>query len=159
MDKQKLKFSFEDFEWEGIEKIDYKPKDESAVTFSNVTRQNIFESKNGINFDARYFECNKDGYTTLEKHDHAHVVLILRGQGKVLVGKEILDVKPYDLVVIPSQYAHQLINTSDEPFGFMCTVNATRDKFRLLSRKEMDDLIKIPKVRKTIRVPNNYFSR
>lgn len=102
--------------------IDYKPSVGGKETFSNVNRQNLYTGTDDVAFDVRCFECARDGYTTLEKHEHVHVVMILRGQGKMIVGDEVLDVVPYDLVVIPSMTAHQLVNTGDEPFGFTCLI-------------------------------------
>ena len=156
MEKKRTLFEFNNYKWDGISLIDYKPADNSEVTFHNVSRQNIFESKDDINFDVRYFECGADGFTTLEKHAHAHVVMVLRGRGKIIIENEIKDVKPFDMVVIPTMCAHQLINTGKEPFGFVCTVNAERDKFQLLSKDELDELSRDTKVRKVMRVTEGY---
>lgn len=156
MEEKRTLFEFNNYEWDGIKLIDYKPDDDSAPTFFNVSRQNIFESKGDINFDIRYFECGVGGFTTLEKHEHAHVVMVLRGQGKIIIGDEIKVVKPFDMVVIPSLAAHQLLNTGKEPFGFVCTVNATRDKFRLLSKDELKEMNQNDKISSLIRVPNGY---
>lgn len=157
MGKQRNLFECSNYMWDGVDMIDYKPDDNSSVTFFNVTRQNILASMDGINFDMRYFECGPGGYTTLEIHEHAHVVMTLRGRGKVIIQDEVIDVKPYDMFVIPSKAAHQLVNAGDDPFGFVCTVNAMRDKFKLLSKVQMDELQKIDEVRKTMRVPKGYF--
>ncbi len=148
-----------DFRWENIQTIDYKPVEgDSVPTFFNVVRQNIVKTDAQIGFDVRYFECGEDGFTTLEKHEHVHVVVALRGKGKIIVDKNVYAVQPFDLVVIPSWAAHQLINTGKEPFGFLCTVNGVRDKFRLLSAEELDALKISPEVRDAMRVPDGYGS-
>jgi len=158
MEEKQTVFKFNDYEWQGIKTIEYKPKNQKdmKISFNDVKRQNIFESKDGINFDMRYFECALGGYTSLEKHEHAHVVMVMRGKGQVIIGQDVYDVNPYDLFVIPSYKPHQLINTGDEPFGFVCTVNAVRDKFQLLSKDEIDALKKIKKVDAAMRIPDTY---
>ncbi len=143
---------FKDFRWDNIELINYKSvgKRETA-SFKNVKRQNIVKSSFEIGFDMRYFECDIGGYTSLERHEHVHVVMMLRGKGKILVGEKVYDVEPYDLVVIPSLAAHQLVNTGDEPFGFVCTVNGGRDKPTLLSDEEVQKLREMPGLKEIIR--------
>lgn len=147
---------FRDFKWADVEMINYKP-DNGPTTFFNVTRQNIVEADNGIGFDVRYFECGPGGYTTLEKHEHVHVVLTLRGQGKIIVGQEIIEAKPFDFVIIPAWTPHQLINTGDEPFGFICSVNGHRDKFQLLNKDEIDELKMDSMFKETVQIPEKYF--
>lgn len=150
-------FKFNNFNWEDINKIDYKPVEGlGPVTFNETTRQNLVEEGADTSFHLRYFECAKEGFTTLEKHNHVHVVVIARGQGKVIVNEDIFDAKPMDLVVIPPFAKHQLINSGDEPFGFFCTVDAERDKFNRLTKEEIEGLKKNPEIAKYIQVPERY---
>jgi mannose-6-phosphate isomerase-like protein (cupin superfamily) len=146
-----------DFKWEKTPIVEYKGE-ESGATFYNVNRQNIISSVDGTDFEVRYFECAPKGFTTLEKHQHTHVVMAARGCGKVIVGEKIFDVAPYDFLIIPEWQPHQLINTADEPFGFFCTVNVRRDKYRLLSKQETEGLKSNSEIEKYIRIPENYFS-
>jgi quercetin dioxygenase-like cupin family protein len=151
-------YKFNNFEWDGIKKIDYKPADgEGPVTFNETTRQNLVENGKDTAFHLRYFECAKGGFSTLEKHKHVHVVVIARGSGKVIVNDQIFNAKPMDLFVIPSYAPHQLINIGDEPFGFFCTVDAVRDKFVLLGKEEIAQLKGNPEIAKYIQVPDRYF--
>jgi site-specific recombinase XerD len=62
------------------------------------------------------------------------------------------------LVVIPSWAAHQLINTGEQPFGFLCTVNAHRDKPQLLSQDEVQKLLKDKDIDHYIQIPKGYFA-
>ena len=146
-----------DFIWDTVCLIDYKSTTKPA-TFQNVKRQNIVSATDEVSFDVRYFECGKEGYTTLEKHQHTHIVFILRGCGKVIIDKNVYDAKPFDCFIISGWKPHQLINMSDIPFGFLCTVNCERDKYQLLSEKEVEDLRKNRQVDECIRIPNRYFS-
>jgi mannose-6-phosphate isomerase-like protein (cupin superfamily) len=70
---------------------------------------------------------DKDGYSTLERHEHAHAVMILRGRGQCMVGDEVRDVKQFDLITIPGWTWHQFRANGGEAFGFLCMVNSTRD--------------------------------
>jgi quercetin dioxygenase-like cupin family protein len=151
-------FKFNDFVWDGIKKIDYKPSGEGPVTFKDTTRQNLVEHGKNTDFHLRYFESAVDGFSTLEKHEHVHVVVIARGKCKVIVNDQIYDADPMDLIVIPPFAAHQLINIGDEPFGFFCTVDAERDKFTLLSKEEIENLKTNPEIAKYIQVPERYFA-
>jgi ribulose-bisphosphate carboxylase large chain len=79
-------------------------------------------------FHVRYFEIAPGGYTTLERHEHEHVVVVLRGQGVVRLGKDTYPIAFGDTVYVAPNEAHQLRNPSaSEPFGFLCTVDARRD--------------------------------
>ena len=151
-------FKFNQFEWDGIKKIDYKPADgDGPVTFYETTRQNLVENGKNTAFHLRYFECAQGGFSTLEKHQHVHVVVIARGKGKVIVNDQIFDAEPMDLVVIPPFAPHQLINVGSEPFGFFCTVDAQRDKFKTLTIEEIEALKSNPEIAKYMQVPERYF--
>lgn len=154
----KIFFRFNNFEWDGVEKIDYKRTDgEGPVTFNRVTRQNLVTEEAATDFHLRYFECAVDGFSTLEKHNHEHVIIIARGRGKIIVNDEIFDVKPMDMVVTPPYAKHQLINDGNEPFGFFCTVDAERDKFQLLTKEEIENLKANPNIASFLKVPDRYF--
>jgi len=135
-----MRLKFNNFCWDGIEKQQYKDVKNEGVTFRNVSRQNIVTSKDGVAFDVRYFEIGKEGFTSLEKHQHTHVVMIARGRGKVVISETIYDAGLSDYFIIPEWTPHQLINVGDEPFGFFCTVNAKRDKPQRLSQEEVNKL-------------------
>jgi mannose-6-phosphate isomerase-like protein (cupin superfamily) len=117
-------FEFNDFVWSGIVKTDYKPRNREPGSFNDTTIQNLVCNGFGTHFQLRYFECKVGGFSTLEKHEHVHVVIIARGKGKVIVDDHIYSVKPMDLIIIPNNAANQLINIGEEPFGFFCTVDA-----------------------------------
>ena len=74
--------------------------------------------------ELRYFEMAPGGFSTLERHEHMHAVLILRGRGHCLVGGEVRPVETRDLVTVPPMTWHQFRATKGEPLGFLCMVNA-----------------------------------
>ena len=157
MKSERRRIRFNDFEWESVPKIAYKEQG-CNTTFYKVDRQNIISSKDGVDFDVRYFECGRGGYTTLEKHQHTHIVMVARGHGKVIIGENIYDAYPFDYFIIPGWHPHQLINTQDEPFGFFCSVNSKRDKFVLLTKEEMDRLSENKEIRDNIKITEDYFA-
>ena len=156
---KKLYLKFNNYHWDGIPVIDYKKvsnKSGAKLTFNNVTRQNIITGEDGVDFEVRLFECGQDGFTTLEKHQHTHIVMIARGFGKIIIGENIYDAEPLDYFIIPKWQPHQLINTSAEPFSFFCTVNAVRDSFKLLTLNEINKLRKNKEIDKWVKITEDY---
>jgi quercetin dioxygenase-like cupin family protein len=151
------RLQFRQFNWDTVSKVAYKRQDGSQ-TFFRVERQNIISSDDGVDFDVRYFECGSGGYTTLEKHQHTHIVMIARGLGRVIIGENVYDAEPFDFFIIPEWQPHQLMNAGEEPFGFFCTVNARRDRFTLLSREETEKLRQHKEIMDAIKIPEGYFN-
>jgi gentisate 1,2-dioxygenase len=123
--------------WEKVELRPYK-EDERAL-FKAVTRQILF-SDPGLAGELRYFEVAPGGFSTLERHKHMHAVMVLRGAGTCLVGEEVRDIKLHDLVMVPPWTWHQFRAARDEPLGFLCMVDAHRDKPVLPSPEDMVEL-------------------
>jgi quercetin dioxygenase-like cupin family protein len=125
--------AFHDYRWDEVARLPYK--DDDSAPFKAISRQVLFaEAKLGC--ELRYFEMAAGGYSTLERHEHMHAVMILRGHGQCLVGEDVRAVKPFDLVTIPSMTWHQFRATDGEPLGFLCMVNALRDKPQLPTEQE-----------------------
>src|SRR4030081_1350093 len=116
------------YRWEGVNTLPYK-QDERAL-FRSITRQVLFADPQ-LHAELRYFEIEPGGYSTLERHEHMHAVLILRGHGHCLVGREIKSLGTRDLVTVPPMTWHQFRATKGEPLGFLCMVNVERDKPQL----------------------------
>jgi len=72
--------------------------------------------------------------------------MILRGSGHVLLGQEVRPVKPNDLVGIPAWTWHQFRATHGEPLGFLCMVNAVRDRPQLPSADDLARLREVPEI-------------
>ena len=122
------------YRWEGVTRMPYK--EDGAAPFKALSRQVLFaDAKLGC--ELRYFEMEPGGYSTLERHEHVHAVMILRGHGKCLLGDTVRDVDPHDLITIPSLTWHQFRANAGEPMGFLCMVNAQRDKPQLPSEAEL----------------------
>ena len=131
------------FRWEGVPHMPYK--EEGSAPFKAISRQVLFEDPDQA-CQLRYFEMDAGGYSTLERHEHVHAVMILRGIGHCLLGGEVRPVKPFDLVTIPAWTLHQFRATEGEPMGFLCMVNNDRDKPQLPDDAEVDALRQDPAV-------------
>ena len=134
----------DDFRWDGVEQRPYK-EDERAL-FKTITRQVLFSDPDMAG-ELRYFEVAPGGYSTLERHEHMHAVLILRGSGHCLVGDEVKRLDTRDLVTVPPMTWHQFRATRGEPLGFLCMVNAERDKPQLPSAEDLARLQTQPDVK------------
>jgi quercetin dioxygenase-like cupin family protein len=120
-------------------------KQDGSAPFKDISRQVLFH-QDDLGCELRYFEMDAGGYSTLERHEHAHAVMILRGRGECLVGSEVRPVKQFDLVSIPSLAWHQFRATSGEPLGFLCMVNVLRDRPQLPAAEELETLTADPAV-------------
>jgi quercetin dioxygenase-like cupin family protein len=136
------------FGWEAVERQGYKT---DRSLFRDVTRQVLFDGEHGASAQLRYFEVGPGGHTTLERHEHPHAVVVLRGRGRVLVGREITEVEPYDLVSVPPMTWHQLRADDDQPLGFLCLVDRERDRPRLPGDEDLAELREDPAVAAFIR--------
>jgi mannose-6-phosphate isomerase-like protein (cupin superfamily) len=132
-----------DYRWEGVELLPYK--EDGRALFKAITRQTLFSDPE-LHGELRYFEVAPGGYSTLERHEHMHAVLILRGRGHCLVGNEVRPVETRDLITVPRLTWHQFRATADEPLGFLCMVNATRDKPQLPSAEDLAELQADPEI-------------
>lgn len=131
------------FGWDGTPRVPYK--EEGAAPFKAVSRQLLFAAPD-LQCELRYFEIEAGGYSTLERHQHSHAVMILRGRGRCLIGQAVHQVSAYDLVTIPSWTWHQFRATAGEPLGFLCMVNAERDRPQLPSEQDLAALRSDPRV-------------
>ncbi|MBI5114834.1 MAG: cupin domain-containing protein [Rhodovulum sp.] len=133
----------DDYQWEGVERMPYK-EDERAL-FKTVTRQILF-SDPALDGELRYFEVAAGGFSTLERHEHVHAVMVFRGLGHCLVGDSVRAVAERDLVYIPPMTWHQFRATGDQPLGFLCLVNARRDKPQLPTTDDLAALARDPAI-------------
>ena len=129
-----------DFHWQRVDTLAYKQ--EGSAPFRNVTRQVLFDS-NDPPAQLRYFEVAPGGWTTLERHEHVHAVMVIRGKGQCLVGDKAHDIALHDLVSVPPMTWHQFRSATDEPLGFLCLVAKDRDRPQLPSGEEAKEIGKV----------------
>jgi quercetin dioxygenase-like cupin family protein len=131
------------YRWEGVDLLPYK-EDERAL-FKAITRQVLFSDPKQSS-ELRYFEVAPGGFSTLERHEHTHSVLILRGRGHCLVDGTVRQLNTNDLISVPSMAWHQFRAAPNEPLGFLCMVNSTRDKPQLPTGEELATLQRDPAI-------------
>ncbi|WP_088343330.1 MULTISPECIES: cupin domain-containing protein [Rhodomicrobium] len=132
-----------DFRWDGVDVHAYK--DDGSAPFKDITRQTLFNSDT-MAAELRYFEVAPGGYSTLERHEHVHAVMILRGKGRCLVGDEVREIGHLDLVSIPPMHWHQFRAAPDEPLGFLCMVDRQRDRPQLPDARDFAELRSNPDI-------------
>lgn len=125
-------YKHKNFKWQGIKTERYKS---IKGGWADIVRQTLIGNHGeATKFHLRYFEIAPGGCSSFEKHRHEHVVVCVRGKGKVLTGKKIHPMTFMDMIYIAPDTPHQLKNPFKGPFGFFCIVNANRDKPSLLTR-------------------------
>lgn len=136
----------ERFGWRDVPAATYK---EDGEHFKGITRHTLLgerDEERALGFVTRYFEVQPGGYSSLERHEHPHAVVILRGRGRVILGERVHEVAPFDCVYVSPGAFHQF-HAGDEPLGFLCVVNRVRDRPRLPSDEEFEALARDPAVR------------
>ena len=116
------------FHWQGVDVLAYKQ--DSSAPFKEVTRQVLFDDA-AMKAQLRYFEVAVGGHTTLERHEHVHNVMVIRGRGSCLIGDHVHEIAEKDLVAVPPMAWHQFRAAADAPLGFLCLVNQERDRPQL----------------------------
>ena len=119
------------FEWGDRSSSAYKDARDlaGALEFKGVRRVELvgkFGERSRT--DLRYFEIEPGGYSSLEKHLHAHIVIGARGHGVLVVEGRRETLAPMDIACIGPLETHRLHNESAEPFGFFCIVDHDRDR-------------------------------
>ncbi|MBW1898514.1 MAG: cupin domain-containing protein [Deltaproteobacteria bacterium] len=76
------------------------------------------------NFCMRLFELSKGGFSPRHTHDWEHEIFIYSGQGAVFRNGDWIPLESGCAVFIPGNEEHQMKNTGDEPFRFICIIPA-----------------------------------
>jgi quercetin dioxygenase-like cupin family protein len=117
-----------DYRWDAVDLLRYK--EEGSAPFKDITRQVLFSPPDQA-AELRYFEIAPGGYSTLERHQHTHAVLILRGRGTVQIGGDVQSISERDLVTVDPLTWHQFRAAPDSALGFLCLVSKERDRPQL----------------------------
>jgi hypothetical protein len=72
--------------------------------------------------------------------------MILSGEGSALVGPTVHAVKPHDLITIAPWAWHQFRAAQNEKLGFLCLVDAARDRPQLPTPEDLAALRADPAV-------------
>ena len=112
-------------EWEGMRSREYPSSTEYAAVTENWL---IGKAEKAENFALRYYRVEAKGFTRKEHHPYDHGIVILHGQGEVQIGGEKQPFSEGDMIYIPPDVEHQLVNTGDGAMGFLCIIPAKRQK-------------------------------
>jgi ribulose-bisphosphate carboxylase large chain len=116
-----------DFRWQDVPVVNYKAP---ADHWCGIRRMVLVGDRGeSTGFQVRYFEIEPGGFSSLEHHVHEHAVVVLRGRGEVQLGEQVHELGFGDTVYVAPNELHQFRNPStSEPFGFLCIVDARRDR-------------------------------
>lgn len=136
-----IKHTAGEFRWNGVDLMPYK--EDGGTHFKSISRQTLFNGEGDLPVEFRYFEMAADGYSTLERHQHQHAVMIIRGSGEVFIGDTVTPISTHDIVHIPPMTWHQFKPTNNEPMGFLCIVACERDRPQRPTEEEAAELSKL----------------
>lgn len=141
----------ERFRWSGIVRKEYKA---DGSHFRAITRQTLLgdsDDESGLGSVLRYFEIEPGGYSSLERHQHPHMVVVVRGRGQVILGERVEPVGHLDCVYVAPGTFHQFHATEGEPLGFLCVVDRERDRPVLPNAEELAELAANPAVARLLK--------
>jgi len=149
MNKKSAVLKNKNFSWSGVEKKEYKT---DTTNFKDIHRYTLLgDEYSELNFQTRYFEIQPGGYSSLEYHRHPHSVVIIKGNGSVILNNELLEISRFDVVYISPQTIHQFHADKGEPLGFICTVDRYRDRPVIPDEDKITEVIHSENILKKIR--------
>jgi len=110
--------------WDGARSRVYHAEGVAAVNETWL----IGKAEGAENFAMRYYQVGVGGSSKREQHAHDNGILIISGEGEVLLGEEWHPISQGDVVYIPPDIEHQLVNRGETPMGFLCVIPARRKK-------------------------------
>jgi quercetin dioxygenase-like cupin family protein len=140
------------FRWSGIVKKEYKT---AGSHFQDIGRHTLLgdgADESALSSALRYFEIQPGGYSSLERHQHPHMVVVVRGRGSVILGDRVEPVDHLDCVYVAPGTFHQFHANAGEPLGFLCVVDRERDRPVLPTAEEQEQLAANPTVAKLMKV-------
>ena len=114
--------------WAGVDARRYK---DGEGPFFGVVRHTLLGGRGAephLAFEVRYFEVAPGGYSSLERHGHAHAVMVVKGRGTVRLGDRIEEIGPLDVVYVAPHEVHRFEAHDTESLGFVCVVDRERDR-------------------------------
>lgn len=102
---------------------------ESEGSRAGVAKRVLSESiAEDCGFEARSFSLAPGTQTGLERHSHAHFVLVTGGSGTAVLETERTAIETGDAVSVASQCVHQFRADRGGPLSFLCVVDQDRDR-------------------------------
>ena len=115
-----------------IQAIESHDQVEVALDGARGTRMRMLigPDDGATNFHMRHFEVGPGGCTPHHSHDHEHEILVLKGEGVAVSEQGERPFKAGDVIFIPPNERHRLMNRSDKPSEFICLIPAPYDSGR-----------------------------
>lgn len=107
-------------------------KREVITDGTNAFKQVLIGSDVGPNFALRRFIIEPGGSIPMHTNEVEHEQFVLRGKAEISVDGNVYNVKQNDFVFMPAGAPHYYINTSEEPFEFLCIVPNKPDKIEFV---------------------------
>lgn len=119
------------YKWKGVKTETYKL---AKGNWNKIIRKVLVGDSLKTKSHVRYFEIAPGGRSSFEKHRHEHIVIGIRGSGRVFLDNRSHKISFLDVVYVSPDTPHQFLNPFNEPFGFLCVVPAKRDKPVIIKR-------------------------
>jgi len=105
--------------------VEAKPVKEARET---LIKRLLCREHGAPNFELRKFIIKPKGYIPKHLHpDMEHVQYVLKGRYRVGIDKKLYEVKPGDIIYIPSKTAHWYENPGPEEAEFLCIIPLRED--------------------------------
>ena len=151
MKRSKIVQALPGHRWNGVVVSAYKA---DGSRHRDIARQTLVGDQEDDTSGAvlRYFEIQPDGYSSLERHQHEHVVVVLCGRGEVILGDSVEALAPNDCVYVAPDTFHQFHATAGVPLGFLCLVDRVRDRPVAPTTADIEILARNPQVARLMKV-------
>jgi quercetin dioxygenase-like cupin family protein len=106
------------YRWEGVE-----PETITTDEIQGILMHVLIGPKDGApTFVMRYFQVPPGEQTFFHTHDHEHGILILHGKAQIQINENLRELAPLDAIFISGEDLHRVINTGEDPLGFICVI-------------------------------------
>jgi len=112
------------FSWDGARTRMYQNEETNQVSETWM----IGKAEGAQNFAFRYYQLSPGSHSGVEQHPYDHGILVLQGEGQVLLGEEEYPISRGDIIYIKPDLLHQINNITKAPLGFLCVIPARREK-------------------------------
>lgn len=95
----------------------------------SVEKQILIGPEQGwADYVMRLFTLGKEGYAPRHHHPWPHIMYVVEGEGNLFMEGKDYPLRAGSVTYVPSECDHQVSNTSDLPFVFICIVPKEGDK-------------------------------
>jgi quercetin dioxygenase-like cupin family protein len=107
-------------------------EDVPAQRVENSDRIQVQVLQTGPNFIMRRFSMAPGGGMPKHTNTVEHEQYVLKGQARIGIGDETIEVRAGDVVFIPNGSPHWYLNTGEGDFEFLCIIPNRPDKIQLV---------------------------